>query len=437
MRKIFGTDGARGIANIELTPDLAMRIGVALGYKIGSAGNVLIGEDTRVSSPMLRCAVASGLASAGVNVSLAFVLPTPAISLLTREKQFSAGVVVSASHNPIEFNGIKIFGNSGLKLEDSEEEEIERLIELEDRKWLASRHIGRIESEEHLKEYYIDRILQWFPLDLSSFKVAVDSAFGATYYTTPETLTRLKATVFASGNSPDGERINVHCGSTHPQVITELVKKSHVNIGISHDGDGDRVIFCDENANVVDGDETMLIIGKHLKAKGKLRNDTVVGTVMTNMGVEKGFTEAGIRFLRTKVGDRYVVSEMIRSGAVLGGEQSGHIIYMERSCTGDGLITALLLLQVMFEENKPLSELRKGIERFPQILVNVRVKDKSVANNEGFVDLVKKEEEALKGRGRILVRPSGTEPLIRIMVEGENEVEINRVAERLKEYLEV
>lgn len=436
MRKIFGTDGARGVANIELTPELAMKIGLAVGFKLGMDSPILIGEDTRISSPMLRCAVASGISSTGTSVSLAYTIPTPAVSLLTREKNFSAGIVVSASHNPIEYNGIKVFAKNGFKLEDSEEEEIESVLEGS----LAlprGINLGKIEESEHLKEFYIETLEKWFPLNLSGIKIAVDTAFGATYYTTPETLRRLRADLVCFGNSADGSRINVNCGSTHPGIISELVKNHNASLGISHDGDGDRVIFADENGEIVDGDETMLIISRYLKSKGLLKNNTVVGTVMTNMGVENAFNESGINFIRTKVGDRYVVSEMLKTGAVLGGEQSGHIIFLEKSSTGDGLITALLILSVLIEKNKPLSEIRKGIVHFPQILVNVRVKDKSVIEDSSFKKLVEEEDKLLKGKGRILIRPSGTEPLIRIMIEGENKEIIEKIALKIKEYLEV
>lgn len=436
MRRIFGTDGARGIANVDLTPELALKIGLAVGFKFKGDGPVLIGEDTRISSPMLRNAVASGIVSSGMGVSIAFVIPTPAVSLITKEKGFSAGIVVSASHNPIEFNGIKIFNKNGFKLEDEQEEELEKLIERNHKRPFML-DIGKTSYEEHLKEYYIEKMLEWFPQRLSGFKIAVDTAFGATYYTTPETLKRLNANTVLFGNTPDGSRINVNCGSTNPLIISELVKRNGAQIGISHDGDGDRVIFADENGEIVDGDETMLIIGRYLKEKGRLKNNTVVGTVMTNKGVENAFNESGINFIRTNVGDRYVISEMLRRGAVLGGEQSGHIIYLDKSSTGDGLITALLLLEVLVSKDKPLSELHKGIIRFPQVLVNVKVKDKLVINDKKFIGFVNEKEKLLGKNGRVLVRASGTEPLIRIMVEGEDEELIKKVAFEIKDFLEV
>jgi phosphoglucosamine mutase len=437
VRKIFGTDGARGVANKEITVELAVKIGRAVSEYFRGDGPVLIGEDTRLSSPMLRNAVAAGIASNGVDAVIAGIIPTPAVSLLTSLGNFCAGVVISASHNPIEYNGIKVFAHNGFKLEDEVEEEIENLINKITLATLpAGIHIGNITEDTALRESYIGHLIGRFPLKLSGLKIAVDAAFGATYFTTIETLKRLGAELVVYGAEPDGSRINVNCGSTNPQIISDLTKSLKADIGISHDGDGDRVIFSDSFGNIIDGDETMLIIGKWLHKKGRLKNDTVVGTVMSNMGIEKAFVENGIKFLRTSVGDRYVLSEMIKSGAIIGGEQSGHIIFLEESSTGDGLITALMLLTVMKDEGKPLSELRNGIVHFPQILTNVRVKDKSIALKENFKDFVANEEKLLGNRGRILVRPSGTEPLIRIMVEGEDENEIKNISSKIKKFLE-
>ena len=437
MRKIFGTDGARGIANKEITVELAVKIGRAVSEYFRGDGPVLIGEDTRISSSMLRSAVAAGIASSGLDVIVAGVIPTPAISLLVHLGDFSAGVVISASHNPIGYNGIKVFAHNGFKLEDEVEEEIEQLLNKININTLPEgSFIGKIMEDLNLRESYISYLVERFTLNLSNVKIAVDTAFGATHFTTPETLRRLGAELITSGTEPDGSRINVNCGSTNPHVISELTKGSKSHIGISHDGDGDRVIFADSHGNVVDGDETMLIIGKWLHKKDKLKNNTVVGTVMTNLGIERVFIESGIKFLRTPVGDRYVLREMLKSGAVIGGEQSGHIIFLDESSTGDGLITALMLLTVMNDEGKPLSELRKGIVHFPQLLINVRVKDKSMAYDKRFKDFVESEAKALGNKGRIVVRPSGTEPLIRIMVEGEDEGEVKNMSARIKEFLE-
>jgi phosphoglucosamine mutase len=437
MRKIFGTDGARGIANKEITVELAVKIGRAVSEYFRGDGPVLIGEDTRLSSPMLRNAIAAGIASSGLDVVAAGVIPTPAVSLLTRLGDFCAGVVISASHNPIEYNGIKVFSHNGFKLEDEVEEEIEKLLDSINLKNLPEgTHIGKIMEDFDLRESYINYLVERFALNLSGVKISVDTAFGATHFTTPETLRRFGSELVTSGTEPDGNRINVHCGSTNPQIISELTKGSKSRIGISHDGDGDRVIFSDSDGNVVDGDETMLIIGRWLHKKGKLKNKVVVGTVMTNMGIERAFADSGIKLLRTPVGDRYVLHEMLNSHAVIGGEQSGHIIFLDESTTGDGLITSLILLQVMIDENMPLSELRKGIVHFPQILTNVKVKDRGIAENRKFKEFVENEKKALGNRGRIVIRPSGTEPLIRIMVEGEDDYEIRNISAKIKEFLE-
>jgi phosphoglucosamine mutase len=437
MRRIFGTDGARGVANKEINPELAVKIGIATGLLFKGDGPCLIGEDTRISSPMLRSAVASGLASAGVDVEIGGIVPTPAVSLLTRIMSYSCGVVISASHNPIEYNGIKIFDNRGMKLDDNVEEHIEEKMSSIFYEGLPQgKSIGKIRYEPGLVEMYIAHLTKRFAIDLKGLKIAVDSAYGATYYTTPETLKRLGASLTLSGNDPDGTKINVNCGSTHPQVISNLVRESGARIGISQDGDGDRVIFADENGEVVDGDETMVIIGRWLKKKNSLKNDTIIGTVMTNKGIEDALQREGINFVRTHVGDRYVLKKMQQLSAVLGGEQSGHIIFLDESATGDGLITSLVLLSVMLSEGKPLSELKAGIIHYPQVLVNVRVNDKRLIEQRDFTKVLKSKEDSLKGHGRILVRPSGTEPVIRIMVEGEDEAKIQDIANELKQFLE-
>ncbi len=435
MRRIFGTDGARGIANKELTVELALRIGRAAGLKFKDRAPILIGEDTRISSPMLRNATSAGVASAGVDVVQSGVIPTPAVSLLTHLNDFAAGIMVSASHNPVEYNGIKLFDRFGYKLTDEAEEEVEQFMKNTEG-LPEGANVGTINLQDNLREQYITHLLKRFSMNLKGIKIAVDTAFGATYYTTPETLERLGAKLFLYGNTPDGKRINVNCGSTNIDTIQRLTKETNADVGIAHDGDGDRVLAVDEKGIPLDGDEMMLIIAKYLKKRNKLLGNKVVGTVMSNMGVEKAFNSAGITFLRAKVGDRYVLQKMQENNAVIGGEQSGHIILLEESHTGDGLITALYLLKVMKEENAPLSELRKGVVHFPQILLNVQVEDKKILNDPKVQDFIGKEKKKLSGRGRIVVRASGTEPLIRIMVEGENKKETLRVAEKIKNFLE-
>jgi len=434
MRKIFGTDGARGIANVEITPEVSLRIGVAIGKIFYGNGPILIGEDTRLSSEMIRLALATGIISASTDVTIGFVMPTPAVSLLLRiMKNFSAGAVISASHNPIEFNGIKIFNKDGFKLSDEKEEEIESLIDKDIER--SPVNIGKVFYDESIRDFYIDYISKRFPLNLSQVKIALDLAHGATYYTTPQTLKKLNGELFPINDTPDGHRINVECGSTHPQVISKHTLKVGAHIGISHDGDGDRVILSDENGRIVDGDDIMVILGRHFKKKGLLKNNTIVGTVMTNLAIENALKKEGINFVRAPVGDRYVLKNMLEYGAILGGEQSGHIINLLESVTGDGLITALSVLEVMIEEQKPLSKLVEGLERFPQTLVNAKVKDKNVVNDEKFKKFVSEVEKELKS-GRILIRPSGTEPVIRIMVEGDNEIKIKDLANKIKEFLE-
>ncbi len=435
MRKLFGTDGIRGIANKEILPETAQKVGIALGKIFEGNGPILIGEDTRISSELLRLALATGIISVATNVTIGFVLPTPAVSLIVRlTKNYSAGVVVSASHNPIEFNGIKVFDKEGFKLEDEKEEKIEALMGKDiDR---SPVNIGKIIYNSNLKDFYVDYLTKRFPLKLDNLKIAIDTAFGATYATTPEALKKLSAKTFTINDTPDGNRINVNCGSTYPQVISDFVKKVSADVGISHDGDGDRLIMSDEHGRIVDGDDIMVILGRSFKKKGLLKNNTIVGTVMTNMAIEKRLKSLGINFIRANVGDRYVLQEMLKSGAIMGGEQSGHIINLLESVTGDGLITALSVLEVMLEEDKPLSKLVEGLDRFPQVLVNTKVKDKNVINNDDFKKFIQTLNKEIKN-GRILIRPSGTEPVIRIMVEGENETKIKDIAQKIKEYLEV
>lgn len=435
MRKIFGTDGARGVANVEITPEISLKIGVALGKIFYGNGSILIGEDTRISSEMIRLALATGIVSASTDVTIGYVMPTPAVSLLLRiMKNFSAGAVISASHNPIEFNGIKVFDKDGFKLSDEKEEEIEKLFEGKIER--SPVNVGKVFYDENIRDFYVDYISKRFPLNLSRFRIALDLAHGATYYTTTQTIKKLGGEVYPINDTPDGRRINVECGSTHPQVISKHTVSVNAVIGISHDGDGDRVILSTEDGKIVDGDDIMVILGRYFKKKGLLKNNTIVGTVMTNIAIENAIKKEGINFVRAPVGDRYVLQEMLRTGAILGGEQSGHIINLLESVTGDGLITALSVLEVMIEEQKPLSELVEGLDRFPQILVNAKVKDKSIVNDEKFKKFVKDIEKELPF-GRILIRPSGTEPVIRIMVEGESEIKIRDIANKIKEFLEV
>lgn len=424
--KYFGTDGIRGIANKDLTTDLAMRVGVAAGTFF--KGDIVVSKDPRLSSDMLESALVSGILSAGVNVYEMGILPTPAVSLILSADGKSGGAMISASHNPIDYNGIKFFSKNGIKLKESEEMEIERLME--ERITLPYGRGGRLIDFKDAREMYIEKILSMNRLNLKGVKVALDGAFGATTTVLAEIFERLNANVYIFNGEPDGKRINVNCGSTHPQFLSEKVLQVKADVGFTFDGDGDRVISIDEKGNVVDGDEMMFILSKNLNLK------SIVITVMSNFGLRKLLKKYNITFYEVPVGDRNVLHKMFDTKSPLGGEQSGHIIYLPQSRTGDGIITSLLILSVMLKENKPLSFLRREFVRFPQVLRNIRVKDKnSVMKDETFLKEVRVWNEKLNGRGRVLVRPSGTEDLIRIMVEGEKEEETKTIASLIEESL--
>ena len=421
---LFGTDGIRGVVNGDLTPELAFRVGNALG-RVFQGETVLLGRDTRASGEMLEAALAAGLASAGKDVMLCGVLPTPAIALLSR-KMKTAGVIISASHNPPEYNGIKIVEN-GFKLSDEKEMEIEK--EISKLEYAESRRVGRIRNFEGAFDVYLGEILSMFSdLNLSGMSVAVDAANGAAYRTTPAVLEKLGAEVEVFSNEPDGFNINENCGSTNIGFL-KSVKKSGV-IGIAHDGDADRCIMVDEMGEEVHGDKIMGLTAKMLLESGRLSNKKVVATVLSNMALEEYLKGIGVELLRTKVGDRYVLERMIQTGSTLGGERSGHIIFLDRSTTGDGLITALEVLRAVRTSGKSLSELHSEIEDYPQVMINVAVRDRSVSSHP---DVLKAVEEELEEGFRIIVRPSGTEPVVRVMVEGKDEVRIREKAERIAE----
>ena len=421
---LFGTDGIRGVVNGDLTPELAFRVGNALG-RVFQGETVLLGRDTRASGEMLEAALAAGLASAGKDVMLCGVLPTPAIALLSR-KMKTAGVIISASHNPPEYNGIKIVEN-GFKLSDEKEMEIEK--EISKLEYAESRRVGRIRNFEGAFDVYLGEILSMFSdLNLSGMSVAVDAANGAAYRTTPAVLEKLGAEVEVFSNEPDGFNINENCGSTNIGFL-KSVKKSGV-IGIAHDGDADRCIMVDEMGEEVHGDKIMGLTAKMLLESGRLSNKKVVATVLSNMALEEYLKGIGVELLRTKVGDRYVLERMIQTGSTLGGERSGHIIFLDRSTTGDGLITALEVLRAVRTSGKSLSELHSEIEDYPQVMINVAVRDRSVSSHP---DVLKALEEESEEGFRIIVRPSGTEPVVRVMVEGKDEVRIREKAERIAE----
>ncbi|AYO31674.1 MAG: phosphoglucosamine mutase [Thermoanaerobacteraceae bacterium] len=434
MSRLFGTDGVRGVANKDLTPLLAYYLGRAGAFVLSETHKkpvIVVGKDTRISGDMLESALIAGICSAGADVLKVGIMPTPSIAYLTRHFNADAGVVISASHNPVEYNGIKFFDKDGYKLPDAMEDEIEALVQNPDGQIPnpTGIEVGRVLEENGL-EPYVNFVKTVAGMDFSGLKIAVDCANGASCRVAPSALKALGAEVYVINDRPDGCNINVKCGSTHPETISSFVKQIGADVGLSFDGDADRLIAVDEKGDVVDGDHVMAICGTYLHRRGLLKNSTVVTTVMSNMGLGAALKKAAIRMVRTKVGDRYVLEEILKGGHNFGGEQSGHIIFLDYNTTGDGLITAVNLLKAMVEEKKPLSELAKIMKVYPQVLLNVKVEDKSkYAGNARIEEAIKKAEEAMGERGRIVVRPSGTEPLIRVMVEGEDEAEINRTAE--------
>ncbi|NPV80478.1 MAG: phosphoglucosamine mutase [Firmicutes bacterium] len=428
MGNLFGTDGVRGIANTELSPELAFAVGRAgaswASRKYRSAV-IALGRDTRISSDMLSCAVAAGIMSSGGTVLDLGIMPTPAIAFLTRDLKADAGVVISASHNPVEYNGIKFFSKEGFKLSIKDEEEITGLVEKSG--WPSGNDslprptasgIGRMRQISDAEDRYIDFVKGFAP-DLTGLRIVVDCANGASYRITPRVLAELGATVIPINSNPDGLNINVGCGSTHPEAASAAVRRYGADVGLTHDGDADRLIAIDENGNVVDGDHIIAICGLDLLRRGMLPQKAVVATVYSNLGLIDAFRREGGDVIATKAGDRYVFEEMRNRGIILGGEQSGHIIFLNQSTTGDGLITALNLLKVLVSSGRPLSSLAGQMMTYPQLLVNVKVSDRErFLSNPRVSQAVRDAEERLKGSGRIFVRPSGTEPLIRILGEG-------------------
>lgn len=443
MGKLFGTDGIRGVANTELTPEIAYKVGRAAAYILGKnkKGKILIGRDTRISGTMLEAAITAGICSMGLDIISLGILPTPAVSYLTREYNALAGVVISASHNPGEYNGIKFFDSKGLKLKDEVEEQIEELVlnnkELDIRP--IKENLGQVFIEEDGGRDYIDYLLAITDIDLHNIKIAMDCGHGALYKLGPELFEKLGAEVIAINTEPDGMNINDNCGSTNPSMIQELVRKEKAHIGLSFDGDGDRIIAVDELGQILDGDHILAICGNYLKEKGKLKNNTVVGTVMTNMGLDKYLNENDINIIKTQVGDRYILEEMLKSDYVLGGEQSGHIIFLDYNTTGDGLGSGLHLLEVMLDKNKSMSELNSLMTNFPQVLVNAKVKNEfkyKYKDNIEIANEIKRVEGIFHGEGRVLIRPSGTEPLVRVMIEAKEGDKIQEIASDLAKFIE-
>ncbi len=436
MGKLFGTDGVRGIANQEpMTPETVVKLGRAAAHVLrGSSGRpaIVIGKDTRLTGYMLETALTAGITSMGVDVLLVGPLPTPGIAFITRSLRAEAGIVISASHNPMEDNGIKFFSGDGFKLPDAVEDQIEALMgsgEL-DRIRPRAREIGKAFRINDAVGRYIEFAKNTLPkgMEFRGMRVVVDCANGAAYRVTPTVLKELGAEVFPISVEPDGLNINQECGSLHPKGLQEAVITYRADVGFAHDGDADRVILADETGVLVDGDQIMALCALDLQAEGRLREQTVVATVMSNLGLELCLKEAGIRLLRTPVGDRYVLEQMLKGGYVLGGEQSGHIIFLEHNTTGDGIVTALQVLGVIQRTGKPLSGLAGCMVKLPQTLVNVRVRRKEALESLPGVQAAIREAEARLGaEGRLLVRYSGTEPLVRVMGEGRDAARIEAV----------
>jgi phosphoglucosamine mutase len=426
MGKLFGTDGIRGVANIfPITAHTALKVGLAIAYtcrKKGHTPRIVIGKDTRLSSYMIEYALVSGVCSMGADALIVGVMPTPGVAFLSQSMRADAGIVISGSHNPYEDNGIKIFSKNGFKLGDEREAEIEGLVLSEELNEIvhSPHRLGKVYRIDDARGRYVVFVKNTFPseLTLEGLKIVLDCANGATYKVAPEVFFELGAEVINLANSPDGRNINLECGSQHPERLAEAVVKHGAQAGFAFDGDGDRVIAVDDKGKVLTGDQVLAIFAKSMKAQGRLKNNLVVTTVMSNLGLRVTLQALGIEHVQANVGDRYVLEEMLDRGAVVGGEDSGHVIFLDYHTTGDGLITALQLLRVMREEGRPLSELG-AMERFPQRLINITVKSKpDLRTIPEIVAAIDRAEAALGDRGRVLVRYSGTQQMCRVMVEG-------------------
>ncbi len=434
--KLFGTDGVRGVANTELTPALALALGAAAARTLGRGHTprFIVGRDPRISGTLLESALAAGLCSLGAQVTAAGVVPTPAVAGIARIQNFDAGIVISASHNPFADNGIKFFGGDGYKLDDALEAEIEANLSQVDT-WArpSGAGVGRLTHDPHLCDLYAGHLEDTMDgVSLSGIKIVLDGANGANYELGPRVAADLGAEVIALHCEPDGVNINAGCGSLHPDEMIQRTVSEGADIGIAFDGDADRVILSDERGRKVDGDRVMLLVGRHLAAQGKLQNSTVVGTIMSNMGLEVALKQSGLTLLRTAVGDRYVSEAMRREGHVLGGEKSGHLIFGHLTTTGDGLLTALQVLKVMRETGQPLSALSDQMTEYPQVLLGVRVRDRQAWQHDADIQrAIAAAETSLAGRGRINVRASGTEKLVRVMAEGPDQAEIDSLAHEI------
>lgn len=433
-RKYFGTDGIRGeVGESPITPDFAMRLGYAAGTVLSREGRgmVLIGKDTRISGYMFESALQAGFSAAGVDIGLLGPMPTPAVAYLTRTLRALAGVVISASHNPFYDNGFKFFSAEGKKLPDSWEHEVEALLQ-EPMDIVDSSSLGKARRVDDAPGRYIEFCKSSVPagFSLNGLKLVLDCANGATYATAPHVFTELGAEVVVTGNTPDGLNINHNVGSTYPQVIADMVKQHGADLGVALDGDGDRCIMVDGDGDIIDGDLLLYII-----ARSRQRHDAlsgpVVGTLMTNLGVEHAYANHGIQFMRAAVGDRYVLEMLDANGGVVGGESSGHLICLDRTTTGDGVVSALQVMLEMVESGKTMAELTAEVTLYPQKMINVPLQHRGISDSEVIQQAVCSAEEKLGDRGRILLRPSGTEPLVRVMVEGQDETEVTAMAEEL------
>ena len=434
MRKYFGTDGIRGpVGTPPITADFVLKLGWAAGktFSPSGGGNILIGKDTRISGYLFESALEAGLASAGVHVTMLGPMPTPAVAYLTRAVSADAGIVISASHNPFSDNGIKFFSSEGRKLPDEVELEIERLID-EPMTTVASADLGKADRMNDAVGRYVEFCKTTFPksLNLKQMKLVVDCAHGATYKIAPAVFQELGAQVIAIGCSPDGLNINEGFGATSPEALAERVVQEGADLGIALDGDGDRLVMVDHLGEVVDGDELLLIIALHQQAKGLLTGG-VVGTLMSNLGLEVALKDRGIAFARAQVGDRYVVAKLLQEGWHLGGEGSGHILCLDQATTGDGVVSALQVLRAITDQGKTLAELKTAMTKFPQVMINVTANSAKVMENNAVQSAVRDVDAVLGDKGRVLLRPSGTEPLIRVMVEGEDAPQVKRLAAQL------
>lgn len=445
MGRLFGTDGARGIANSELTVELATNIGRAAAYvlteKTTEKPKVLIGKDTRVSSNMLEMALAAGLCSVGADVVLVGFVPTPAIAFLVKDREADAGIMISASHNPCEYNGIKIFDCNGYKLPDALEEEIEALVldDMSPIEFPVGGDVGSVFQRYDYVDLYIDHLVKSVNSDLTGLKIAIDCANGCASYTAEKLFKRLGADVHMMHDNPNGVNINAHCGSTHMDDLTDYVNGHEVDLGLAFDGDSDRCLAVDENGKLIDGDRMIAVFALDMKNNGTLKDDTAVVTVMTNLGFKRFAEKNGIKVLETKVGDRYVLEEMVKNGYQIGGEQSGHIIFKSFATTGDGQLSGAVFASVLKKTGKPASEVASVMAVMPQTLVNIKAPNELKAKlntDEDIIAAIENVKKTLGKRGRILVRASGTEPLIRVMLEGENIVEIKKLAKEVAKVIE-